>query len=168
MYEDGKGLAVVHERNALEIHILVPSVVKEGHYGVFFFDKDKQRLNHTNMSNAEYKEMVENKARGFEVRDPANMDSFLERIDRVQKKKRKNDDNKKEEKACSKKVKLTPDMRRNMIKRFTQLNMKMPFTHERFDEKGIVDAKFGPCSNRRKNAGHRFTIAKDDMSFKVN
>jgi hypothetical protein len=46
--------------------------------------------------------------------------------------------------------------------------MKMRFTHERFDEKGIVDATFGSKSVRRKNAGHRFTIVKNDMSFKVN
>jgi len=65
-------------------------------------------------------------------------------------------------------VKLTPDKRNSMMKRFTGHNVKMRFTHERFDEKGIVDAKFGSTSNRRKNAGHRFTIVKNDMSFKVN
>jgi hypothetical protein len=166
-YEDGKCVTVVNEREALEIDILVPSMVKEGQDGVRFIDKDNQRLNHTNMSNAEYKEMVENEARGFEV-SPANMDSFLERIDRELKKKRKNDDNKKEEKARSKKVKITWEKRNNMMKRFTSSTTKMRFTHERFDEKGIVDATFGPNSNRRKNAGHRFTIVKNDMSFKVN
>ncbi len=147
-------IAVVNEREALEIDILVPSMVKEGQDGVRFIDKDNQRLNHTNMSNAEYKEMVENEARGFEVRDPTKLDSFLERIDRALKKKRKNDDNKKEEKARSKKVKLTSVQRKSMMFRFTSSTTKMRFTHERFDEKGIVDATFGPNSNRRKNAGH--------------
>jgi len=168
IYEDGKGVAVVHERNALEIDVLVPLLAKEGQYGVLFIGENNQRLNHTNMSKAEFKEIVENDARGFEVRDPVNMDSFLERIDRELKKKRKNDDNKKEEKARSKKVKITWEKRNDMMKRFTSSTTKMRFTHERFDEKGIVDATFGPNSNRRKNAGHRFTIVKNDMSFKVN
>jgi hypothetical protein len=148
--------------------VLVPLLAKEGQYGVLFIGENNQRLNHTNMSKAGFKEIVENDARGFEVTDPVNMDSFLERIDRELKKKRKNDDNKKEEKARSKKVKLTGDKRRSMIRRFTHPTMKMRFTHERFDEKGIVDATFGSKSVRRKNSGHRFTIVKNDMSFKVN
>eukprot|EP00985_Skeletonema_marinoi_P012733 scaffold6212_cov76-Skeletonema_marinoi.AAC.1 len=180
-YADGVvGIVIYNEERGLDTASLIPRLVHEDLdgdlYGTFFIGKNNQRLDHTNKSKEEFKEMVEHEAVGFETRDAEKFDSLLLRIDSEQKEKAKKAGNKKAKKAGNKKAKKAGNKkkisgveRKNMVKRFTTPAVAMRFVKERFDEKGIVDTtKFGPTSNRRKSAGYRFTIMNDDTSFKFN
>ena len=187
IYDAGGGPAEYHKRTALDMDTLIPQVVREDRedlYGVNFIDKNNGYLDHTNLSDAEYKMMVENVAEGFVVDDPTKMDGFLECIDSKLKENRKKTGvkagkkkagkKKAGKKKAGKKVKLTSRQRLDKIGRFTQETSVMRFTQERFDENGILGdfTEVGATDPRRKNAGYRFTIRKDDeekiTSFKFN